>query len=54
MTTDKSFDCVEMKHRAASHVHRELKGKSIKERLAYWRSQKKAMEKRFEEQSRLM
>jgi hypothetical protein len=47
MTTGKSFDCVAMKHRAASEIHKELKGKSMKERLAYWRKQKRSMEKRI-------
>lgn len=47
MTTGKSFDCVAMKHRAASEIHKELKGKSMKERLAYWRKQKRSMEIRI-------
>jgi len=47
MAKDKSFDCVEMKHRAAVKIHNELKGKSIKERLDFWRNQKKAMSRRL-------
>jgi hypothetical protein len=31
------FDCVDMKHRAAERIRRELEGKSKEERLAYWR-----------------
>ena len=47
MTTGKSFDCVSMKHRAASEIHKELKGKSTRERLTYWRKQKRSMERRI-------
>ena len=47
MEKAKSFDCVEMKHRAAVKIHNELKGKSIKERLVFWRKQKRAMSKRL-------
>lgn len=47
MNEKKEFDCVEMKHRAASRVHRELKGKSVSERLSYWRKRKRAMAKRL-------
>jgi hypothetical protein len=32
----KPFDCVEMKHNAARKIQKELKGKSIEEKLAYW------------------
>jgi hypothetical protein len=47
MKTGKSFDCVEMKHRAAERVHKELKGKSVEQRVAYWQNEKRAMEKRL-------
>lgn len=47
MSEKKEFDCVEMKHRAASRIHRELKGKSVAERLSYWRKGKRAMAKRL-------
>jgi hypothetical protein len=46
MTPIKSFDCVEMKHRAAARVRKELKGKSVAERLMYWHDVKKEMKKK--------
>mgnify|MGYP006306027219 FL=1 len=36
MAKKKDFDCVEMKHHAAAEIHKELKGKTIEERLDYW------------------
>jgi len=33
----KSFDCVEMKHRAQERIRKELSGKSPEEQAAYWR-----------------
>ena len=36
MSEKKPFDCVEMKHNAARKIKKELKGKSIEEKLAYW------------------
>lgn len=41
-TRPKSFDCVEMMHRAGARILEETKGMSHEEELAYWR-------KRFEE-----
>jgi len=35
--TNKSFDCVEMMHEGALRIHKELKGKTRSEQLAYWR-----------------
>lgn len=46
MTEKKDFDCVEMKHRAAARIQKELKGKTAKERLAYLRKGRRAMERR--------
>ena len=37
MTKTKDFDCVEMMHQGALHIHETLKGKSKEDRLAYWR-----------------
>jgi len=36
-TKKKDFDCVEMMHKGALHIHEELKGKSREEKVAYWR-----------------
>ena len=33
----KTFDCVEMKHRAQERIRRELAGATKEEELAYWR-----------------
>ena len=47
MATNKSFGCVAKKHRAAAEIHKELKGKSTRDRLSYWRKRKRAMERRI-------
>lgn len=36
---NKRFDCVEMKHKGAERIRRELEAKSKEERLAYWREE---------------
>ena len=36
MNKENRFDCVEMKHRAAARIQKDLKGKSVEERIAYW------------------
>jgi hypothetical protein len=36
MTSDKPFDCVEMKHRAAEIVQARLAGMTPDEQQAYW------------------
>ncbi len=41
----KSFDCVEMKHKAAERIRKELEGKSKEERLAYWREESETQRK---------
>lgn len=33
----KTFDCVEMKHKAQERIRRELAGASREEEMAYWR-----------------
>jgi hypothetical protein len=39
MTTKKSFDCVDMKHRGAEKVQAKLAGMSREQQLEYWRAQ---------------
>lgn len=34
--TNEDFDCVEMMHEAGLRIHKELKGKTRDEQLAYW------------------
>jgi hypothetical protein len=41
--TNKEFDCVEMKHRAAKNVQGELAGKSIKDKIAFWKKRQHSM-----------
>ena len=38
MKTEKTFDCVEMKHRGAEEVQKTLAGMTPEEELAYWQS----------------
>jgi hypothetical protein len=45
----KPFDCVEMKHKAAERIRKELEGKSKEERLAYWREESERQRKIHEE-----
>jgi hypothetical protein len=35
-TTTKTFDCVEMKHKAAAKIRRETRGMTLQQELAYW------------------
>ena len=37
MATNKSFDCVDMKHKAAVKVQARLAGMSREQQLEYWR-----------------
>lgn len=39
----KTFDCVEMMHKGAERVRRQVEGLSIEEELAYWRQQTEAL-----------
>lgn len=41
--TKKTFDCVEMMHRGAATVQKELEGKSLEEQIAYWREGTRAL-----------
>lgn len=44
--SEKDFDSVAMKRRAARAIHQRLKDKSRKERLDYWRERTKALRRR--------
>ena len=46
MNREKKFDCVEMKHRAAAEIQKELNGKTIEERLVYWNKEYKKQKKK--------
>jgi len=35
-TATKTFDCVEMKHKAAERIRRATQGMSVAEELAFW------------------
>ena len=39
----KTFDCVEMMHKGAERVRREVAGMTLDEELAYWRKQTEAL-----------
>jgi hypothetical protein len=39
----KTFDCVEMMHKGAERVRRQVEGMTIEEELAYWRQQTDAL-----------
>jgi hypothetical protein len=43
MKNEKSFDCVEMKHKAARSIHDKLKGKSPREKIRFWQEQERSM-----------
>ena len=45
----KPFDCVQMKHKAAERIRKELEGKTKEERLAYWREEAERQRKMQEE-----
>ena len=49
MKTKKKFDCVEMMHEGARKIQEQLKGKSVEERVAYWREQNAIGRKEQEE-----
>jgi len=39
----KTFDCVEMMHKGAERVRRQVEGLTLEEELAYWRQQTEAL-----------
>jgi len=47
----KTFDCVEMKRRAALALHERLKGMTLEEQVQYWRERNEAFRR---EQERLL
>jgi len=51
MTTnsEKEFDAVAMKRRAAHRIHERLKDRSCEERLAYWQERTEALRHRQEQ-----
>ena len=46
MKRTKSFDCVEMKHKAGEKIERSLQGKSLSQRLEFWKEQTEKLKKR--------
>ena len=44
--TDKDFDSVVMKRRAARAIYQRLQDKSLEERLAYWQERTEALQRR--------
>ena len=49
MKNEKSFDCVEMKHRGAAIVQARLANMTREEQLAYWRERGRDLEALREE-----
>jgi len=45
--TEKSFDCVAMKHAAGLRLHRELAGKTREEQLAYWQRKNEEARRKY-------
>ncbi len=45
----KTFDCVAMKRAGAAKVHRQTKGMSMRQQIAFWRRETEAM--RLEQQA---
>lgn len=39
----KKFDCVEMKHKAAERIQKEIEGMSLEEELNYWQKKTDAL-----------
>jgi len=44
----KTFDCVEMKHKAGERIYQQLKGKSVEEQIEFWREIEEKYRKRDE------
>ena len=47
----KTFDCVEMKHRGAEAIQKQLTGKTPEEALAFWKRHTEALKARQHQQS---
>ena len=43
----KTFDCVEMKRKAAAPINERLKGMTVGEQIAYWQARTIAFEKEY-------
>ncbi|HPA45471.1 MAG TPA: hypothetical protein PLG59_06580 [bacterium] len=50
--TMKTFDCVEMKRKAALRIHQQLEGMSVEEKVAYWQERHAEIRQEREEQSK--
>lgn len=46
---NKSFDCVEMKHKAAEKIYEKMKKMSREEQIAYWKERSEEFIKRHKE-----
>ncbi len=44
----KTFDCIEMKRKAALQIHEKLKGMSREEKAAYWQKRHREIQQEFE------
>lgn len=49
MKKNKTFDCVEMKRKAGEKIERSLRGKSLRQRLEFWKEQTEKMKKRIKQ-----
>ncbi|MEW6238072.1 MAG: hypothetical protein AB1656_22000 [Candidatus Omnitrophota bacterium] len=45
----KTFDCVEMKRKAAIRIHEQLKNMSLQEKIEYWRKRNEVFRQEQEE-----
>ena len=48
----KTFDCVEMKRKAAIRIHEQLKGMSLEEKVAYWQKRHEIIRQEQEERQK--
>lgn len=47
MSTNKDFDCVEMKREGSRHVYDAIKNLSPEEELAFWAAKTKALDRKI-------
>jgi len=45
---NKEFDCVEMMHRGAQKVQRQIKGMTLEQEMAYWKERSGILRKSME------
>ena len=50
---NKKFDCVEMMHRGAEHVRKQVHGMTLEEEVAYWRKRTNDLRKLKREMTKL-